>query len=219
MKQTHGNLKNISPPPEYMPEKNGKHHKFIPKKGGVVTGFWDGDKGDKGAKFYLPIVSKKTWKDKEKFLIATWNIERYLSSVNDRKYYVEYSRGMAPSRLEDNVSVGNGDYHDTEWNALWPTGFVPHYIGKWNVMPTKAFFEYVMCRISTPFPGMEWVEPTFPKLPPCPPDKIFNPQTYRCVLKTGKVGRQVMKQMTDDLDKHPIWAHYVEKRWNRVYAR
>ena len=29
----------------------------------------------------------------------------------------------------------------------------------------------------------------------CPPDKILNPKTGRCVLRTGKIGKQIIKNM------------------------
>lgn len=58
-------------------------------------------------------------------------------------------RGMARSRLEDNIFVGGGQYFDTDksgTNVCWHKGYIEHYILKHNVMSNKELFDYVIWR-------------------------------------------------------------------------
>ncbi|CAD7932891.1 unnamed protein product [Amoebophrya sp. A25] len=68
---------------------------------------------------------------------------------DDEKFaglWVEYFRGMAPSRIEPGEYVGNGEYHDTRYRMSWPEGYREHYLDPRtgnNVLPTAKFIQYV----------------------------------------------------------------------------
>lgn len=141
-------------------------------------------------------------------MLYVWNIEQYMMKNSNGKYQMIHYRGLAPSRLE-NVNVGSGEFRDLEVGMIWPGGYAPYYIGKKNVMPTKAFYEYIMYRTKHPFPGMKWEEVKRPTYPACPPDKVYNHDTRRCVAKSGKIGKLVLKEQQDIAKLHPIWPAYI----------
>lgn len=183
----------ITNPPEFMP----------PSPYQPAEGYW-ADMESKDRNRYMPIISKKVWKDKLKFLQALERIEgsmpRYIWSPDTRQEFYNVSfRGLAYSRI-DGTGVGNSEFVDLEKDIKWPQGYAQHYIGKHNVMPTKRFFEYVMYRIKNPFLAASALpqtqRPTTPKPASapkkCPMGKIRNPATNRCVLRTGKVGQRIL---------------------------
>jgi hypothetical protein len=71
--------------------------------------------------------------------------------------------GFSPSRI-DGSSVGSGEFCDMccdrqaylgtgvgagengKGRVQWPEGYAAHYIGKYNVVPTRRFFDYVIWR-------------------------------------------------------------------------
>lgn len=205
----------ILPPPEFMPPSP-----YYP-----AEGYW-ADIGSKDRNAYMPVVSKKVWKDKTKFLQALDQIEKsmpYRSGYDDEwgDFYVRGYRGMSTSRI-DGSALGAAEFSDETQNIKWPDVYAQHYIGKYNVMPTKRFFDYVVYRSNNPFPGtpkassvkpVAVAKPVKPAPRPtnkptkkpakptkatagalikCPPGKIVNPATNRCVLRTGKIGKQIL---------------------------
>lgn len=171
-------MSRISRPPEFMPPDPGNTSKPI------FFGYWS-PKDSKDANAYLPIVSKKVWKDKGKFLDAVSKLEDDILHPPTDKYYSLSCRGRSPSRLEDGVYLGFVEFWDTEAGVAWPEQYARYYIGKWNVMPTKAFFDYILYRMKNPLRRKRSVGR-------CPSHKIMNPKTNRCVLKNGKVGREIL---------------------------
>jgi hypothetical protein len=166
-----------------------------------------------------PIRILKVWPDKNKFVEAAIRIERHMEDplhayqkTNEGLFRVMYGRCKESSQFEPHITWGCRTYVDFERKMKWPSGYVSHYIAKWNVMPTQAFFQYVLYRIAHPFPGfgttpmatgpsssgvgLKPMKPVYMAAPKtfksCPPNKIVNPETGRCVLVTGKIGRRIL---------------------------
>jgi hypothetical protein len=65
------------------------------------------------------------------------------------KYYgkhriiMNFYKGLSISRI-DGTYVGSSEYEDTEAGIIWPQGYSTHYIGKYNVIPSREFYLYVM---------------------------------------------------------------------------
>ena len=145
--------------------------------------------------------------------------------ATEELFRVMYGRCKESSQFEPHITWGCKDYVDYEMRMKWPSGYVQHYIAKWNVMPTQSFFQYVLFRTAHPFPGFgttstasgasssgpsyPWLKPKYKPLRPqpsvktpymaapatskiCPPNKIVNPESGRCVLRTGKIGRRIL---------------------------
>lgn len=161
-------------------------------------GFWV----DKGKNKYMPVVSKRVWKDKKLFLDAVEALEKQIISFGSSSHLYKRIRykGLASSRLEKDVYVGNAEYYDNSKGIVWPSGFADYYIGKWNVMPTKRFYEYVMYRMKYPLPAAP---------PPPPRQKILNPITKRYILLEGKVAKKLIGEDYDRYrDKKPTNGLY-----------
>lgn len=166
----------ISPPPTFS----------APSPFTQFEGYWV----DKGKKRYLPVVSKKVWKHKEQFLDAVEALEKHIMSLgsSSKLYRRVQFRGKAHSRLEKDVYVGSTEYYDDVKEIAWPGGFAAYYIGKFNVMPTKRFYEYVMNNQTTdPLPVTK-------KAPAPPREKILNPNTNRYILRGGKLAEKLIKE-------------------------
>lgn len=112
-------------------------------------GYWDDEHDEKNWKGYLPIVSKKTWPDKEKWLARLKFIEpsgykdgHDVFLHNDgKKFNVIQYEGCSLSRIQPNWDVGCDEY---EYKGVcWAQGYAEHYIGKYNVMPTERFYNFV----------------------------------------------------------------------------
>ena len=101
-------------------------------------GYWN--------KKYKPQISNKSWSGKMLWTQIAFMIEnKYREDDNHWSNF----RGMAPSRLEDNVYVGSAQYSDIDEkgkNVCWPEGYIDHYIVQHNVMPTKNFYNYIIWR-------------------------------------------------------------------------
>lgn len=172
---------------------------------------------------YRDKISTKVWPDKNKFVQAAMRIEQHMEEhryqpANEQLFTVMYGRCKEPSQFEPHITWGCKTYVDLKTRMKWPGGYVQHYIAKWNVMPTQAFFQYVLYRTAHPFPGFGTTpnyKPQRPQYEPprpqpymtatpkykpymaatyknCPPNKIVNPVSGRCVLRTGKIGRQIL---------------------------
>ena len=121
-----------------------------------------------------------------------------------------YGRCKESSQFEPHITWGCKDYVDYQMRMKWPSGYVQHYIAKWNVMPTQAFFQYVLYCTAHPFPGFgasssgpsyPWLKPQYKPPRPqlsmktpymaatsksCPLNKIVNPESGRCVLRPAR---------------------------------
>jgi len=84
---------------------------------------------------YAPQVCKSVWSSKDSFLQLVREKE---AVVNHISY-----RGMARSRI-DGTDVGSGEFVDEDKGMCWPEGYADHYIGKYNVMPTSLFYNYII---------------------------------------------------------------------------
>jgi len=128
-----------------------------------VEGYWaysaDPAQDDYKGKYPFPIPHKKPWLSKDDFVkklrkiqgeALTKTIPQYLEAKRNnfeffpRIIYVSY-RGHAPSRLEPGVNTeGGGEYIDTNNNISWTVAFLPYYVEKFNVKPSREFYHYVM---------------------------------------------------------------------------
>lgn len=192
-----------------------------------AEGYWsDADSKEKNK--YMPIISKKPWPDKTKFLRAVGEIENSMPRLDfdirreNQPFYVVNFRGLSYSRI-NGEGVGSSEFQDTTQNIKWPAGFVEHYIGKYNVMPTKRFFDYVVYRTQHKLPRPLPLPAKKPKKPKpakadkatksvkavkpqstkvvkpaahqaCPKGKIMNPATNRCVLLSGALGKKLAQK-------------------------
>lgn len=113
-------------------------------------------------RLYLPQPTKDyEWPDKQKFLAAVKEIEdcsrlddvpTWIPGTYDKEL-MRYRmsrvrmRGQSISRLEP-VAVGSQEYYAESSfgrkKITWPAGYAEHYIGKWNVMPTRRFFNFIV---------------------------------------------------------------------------
>ena len=111
--------------------------RFSPKSDLECEGYWSDE--------YEPNVTigADTW-DKAKFLSDVERVERKLQRS---KGHYALERGLAPSRLESGVVVGNGEFVDTnpvdKKKICWPQGYAKHYIEKHNIAPTRRFYDYI----------------------------------------------------------------------------
>lgn len=119
-----------------------------------VEGYWassaDPQKDNYKGKYPWPKSHKKPWPGKKDFMKKLNNIERHAKTLNlvvddNRCYFLYYVRykGYAHSRL-DGTNVKNGQFYDVIRRVSWPEGYSSHYIDKYNVIPSKAFYRYVM---------------------------------------------------------------------------
>jgi methionine aminopeptidase len=143
--------KKIEPPPEFM-----NPSPFIQE------GYWSSK--EDSTKNYFPIISKQKWKDKNKFVNMVKLIEQNIEDEHENKpeklkykgNYVKSYRGVSNSRIDDSY-VGNSEYFfklaDTKKKSkskseskymIWPSRYVEHYIEKYNVMPTKRFYNFII---------------------------------------------------------------------------
>jgi hypothetical protein len=115
-------------------EINGNPPEFMPPVPSDLKGegYWSDS--------YPPIVSQQEWPEKQKWIDKVNFIEsQSLKDQNDVKM-IEYF-GYAYSRLVPDFEVGSSEYKDGD--VFWPEGYVEHYIGDYNVMPTERFFNYI----------------------------------------------------------------------------
>ena len=157
-------MASIAPPPEFMP----------PSPFPMYEGNWTPRRQvQKTQNPYVPIVSRQVWPDKQKFLDVAKQIETYIYQFDSRSpspYRRILHRGQIQSRLDPNVTFPVQEYWDMEQKIKWPAEYVGHYIGQFNVMPTKRFFDYIMYRMRNPFPGMPpLVFPAAQQTVPMPP--------------------------------------------------
>lgn len=147
-------MTSIAPPPEFMP----------PSPFPMYEGYWTPIIPDREVSNpYVPIVSQEVWPDKQKFLDVVKALETYVYQFDNRSkspYRRILHRGQIRSRLDPNVTFPVQEYWDMEQKIKWPAEYVGHYIGQFNVMPTRRFFEYVMYRMRNPFPGMPAMAPS-----------------------------------------------------------
>lgn len=105
---------------------------------------------------YRPVPSKVTWRCKEDWMAKVKAIERYLKEsppevvgrdvYYDRRGFFWYVTTIPCRLCPGFVPISNGEYNDPEYDMCWPVGYVEHYIGTHNVMPTRLFYDYVETR-------------------------------------------------------------------------
>lgn len=57
--------------------------------------------------------------------------------------WIARQRGLAWSRIEENVMAGNSEYH-TEAGTCWTDAMLPLYMEKHNVEPSPTFRQFVL---------------------------------------------------------------------------
>ncbi|KAJ9467014.1 hypothetical protein DIPPA_06178 [Diplonema papillatum] len=97
-------------------------------------GYWDED--------YMPVPHKKPWCGKEEWMQKLAAIEAASSEEPGQRIQQLTFRGLATSRIDDSF-LGNTEYADQEAKVCWTGDFREHYVGKYNCVPTKPFFDYV----------------------------------------------------------------------------
>ncbi len=99
-----------------------------------VEGYW---KNETFPELPLPKAHKNAWPGKKVFLTKLLAVQDH-SGIEKIGY-----RGLSTSRI-DNKSVGSHEYFDPKNMITWPSAVSGHYIGKYNVIPSKEFYEYIM---------------------------------------------------------------------------
>ncbi len=105
-------------------------------------GYWQ----DFGApkSYPKPKPNKKPFPGQKEWLKKLKVIEQVASNPKNRHSLVELStRGLAPSRLEDGVLLGNKEFSDIAEGNCWTEDLGNYYINKFNVRPSKKFGNYV----------------------------------------------------------------------------
>jgi len=102
----------------------------VPTK--AMASGWGGSKG------WRPIRSKKKWPGKSDWIRKALQVEQYLRNIGQ----IDRFRGPAFSRIDD-TPIGGSEYFDKTPHICWPEGYVEHYIGLYNVMPSKKYYDYI----------------------------------------------------------------------------
>jgi hypothetical protein len=108
-------------------------------------GYWKHNKEDEA--FYpFPIIHKHPFPTQEAFLKRLERIEQMAeenqSNPNFRIQIVGY-RGFSSNRI-DGSFAGSREYQDKKAKIVWTEGFRQGYVQKYNVVPSKQFYDYVM---------------------------------------------------------------------------
>lgn len=121
-----------------------------------IEGYWathpDPALDDYKGKYPFPKKNPKPWPTQEEFLKKLESIETLAQSI----FWAEYTpqigyntyRGASPSRFEKGVYVGCRKFRainpHTGQTVSWPEGFGSYYVAKFNVMPSKEFYDFIM---------------------------------------------------------------------------
>eukprot|EP01060_Flectonema_neradi_P010816 TRINITY_DN178_c1_g1_i13.p1 TRINITY_DN178_c1_g1~~TRINITY_DN178_c1_g1_i13.p1 ORF type:complete len:140 (+),score=17.32 TRINITY_DN178_c1_g1_i13:86-505(+) len=97
-------------------------------------GYWSEDN--------TPIANPKPWCGKDDFLSKLRAIETVAESDDPGQYSVLTLRGFSTSRI-DGSFLGNKEYHSAS-GMCWTGDFASHYVSDHNVVPSLAFYEFVM---------------------------------------------------------------------------
>lgn len=120
--------------------------------GMAVEGYWAGSqdpaKDGYQGQYPFPKAHAEPWVGQAEFSAKLKQIEALSRAQWDCSTMppitkIEY-RGHAYSRLAPGERVGHGEYKDTRRNIVWPYGFRSHYIDRFNVRPSREFYDYVM---------------------------------------------------------------------------
>ena len=110
-------------------------------------------------KYPFPKTHAQEWSGKHVFLEKLATIESTSKDFNffdpeiKTGVYKFAARGCALSRLESNVELGNGEFQylikeskeaKIETVAAWTDVFGSYYVRKFNVKPSRAFYDFVM---------------------------------------------------------------------------
>eukprot|EP00754_Rhynchopus_humris_P040443 Rhum_TRINITY_DN23484_c0_g1::Rhum_TRINITY_DN23484_c0_g1_i1::g.178091::m.178091 len=106
------------------------------QKGGACEGWWSEE--------LPPVPHDKPWCGKAAFVRRLREVEA-LAGVEGSGVTSQTQRGLAQSRLDDEW-LGNVEFHDTQEKVCWTGDLREHYVGKHNVVPSRAFVDYVVSR-------------------------------------------------------------------------
>lgn len=95
------------------------------------------------AAYPLPIERVTAWSGQKEFVDRLRAIqERAFNGVNG--LMVLDADGSSSCRLEKGVRLGTSEFRDKTNKILWTGDFLSHYVEKHNVMPSEAFYNYVI---------------------------------------------------------------------------
>lgn len=121
-------------------------------KNGRVEGYWASSENpakDQYQGLYpFPQKSNEPWAGKEAFVAKLAEIESNVLNSDygtKNKYGIEPFRYRGPSfsRIDGSI-VGCAEFYDAKEKITWPQGYREHYVEKYNVKPSKEFYDYVM---------------------------------------------------------------------------
>ena len=117
----------------------------------------------KDRKSIMPVPHKQPWPLESQFLTRLWKIQEQINDTErerERKYAVfknlnneepikspiefKFGTGKEESKLDPKDKWEKGEYYDSKNNICWDNGFSTHYVERYNVVPSKEFFRYVM---------------------------------------------------------------------------
>lgn len=105
-----------------------------------VEGYWRNEYDASTSLYPSPKSRPDAWPRKAEFLAKLGAVETALKNADCLTYY----RGLAPSRIEEDVYVGSCEFIDKTAKIVWPCGYLQHYIDKHNVVPSADFYDYIM---------------------------------------------------------------------------
>jgi hypothetical protein len=125
-------------------------------EGTKAEGYWrDQELNDQSFQkdFPWPKIHETPWTGKQEFLdklakmekLANENIYDYETDryKKPNSLYCKGYRGHSISRI-DQSGLGSHEFVDPKKNIVWTDALRRHYVGKYNVIPSKEFYDYVM---------------------------------------------------------------------------
>jgi hypothetical protein len=114
-----------------------------------VEGYWGQHEHDHRDNLPFPIAHAEPWPGQKEFLKKLISIESSAQfwdhdSLTESRIQIFIFKGSAHSRLESHVQVSNKEFYDTCEQIRWPHGFSWYYVARFNVKPSKEFYDYVM---------------------------------------------------------------------------
>ena len=93
-----------------------------------------------------PIAEPSPWPSQEEFEEKLARLEDLAQEGNIPGLEFRRLRGVSESKLDPSEILKRNEYHDLVHNFCWTSSFLPHYVHKFNVRPSREFYEYVMSR-------------------------------------------------------------------------
>ncbi len=98
-------------------------------------------------RYPFPKSNPQMWPTQEQFMSKLSALEADIHSKKVTNIKTMYFKGVSHSRFDDS-RLGCSEYRDQKNSVAWTDAFLNHYVKKYNVKPSKQFYDYVMLRAS-----------------------------------------------------------------------